>query len=79
VFTASVSLGANFDAGETINGIAVCQADPGGAGTNSTDCGATVPNNKGRALAVVDTSDVTLAESETASITYTFDIQTPLT
>jgi len=78
VFTASVSSTANFNPA-TIDGIAVCQANTGGAGTNSTDCEAATGDgsNANRALAIVETSDVVLAESETLTVTYTFDISSP--
>ncbi len=51
--------------GDTVTNIGVCDAD--GADANVRDCTTTL-------FAVVDTSDVTLANTETVDVTYTFDI-----
>jgi len=60
--------GTNCANDDTITGIAICQNDT----TDDTDfnnCG-----TEGIMFAVVDTTDTTLAASETVDITYTFDI-----
>jgi len=61
--------GTNLDAGETVNGIGICQ---GNGGVDYEDCA-----TGGVLFAVIDTADVTLLASETVQITYTFDITSP--
>jgi len=69
----------NVTAGDTIHGIAVCQANatggPNGDWRHCEDGGGVV--GAGIMLSIVDTSDVTLALAETVDITYTFDITSP--
>jgi len=67
-FLASVSNTANFDPGARVSGIGICIADPSNA--NATSCGAV----GSKLFAVVNVSNVTLAEGETVSIDYEFDI-----
>ncbi len=56
--------------GDTINGIGICQSN--GGTTPYTNCA-----TAGVLFAVIDTSDVTLATSETVDITYTFNMTSP--
>lgn len=56
----------NLFAGSTIEAIGICEADSGDA--DNRGCDDTL-------FAVVDTSDVTLANGETVDITYTFNLQ----
>ena len=67
-FTASTSGTANLAIGESVTSIAICNAK--NADGNYTDCG-----TEGRIFAYIDISNVTLGESETVTITYTFDIR----
>jgi len=67
-FLASVSNSANMDPGARVSGIGICMAAVGAA--NSTNCGDT----GSKLFAVVNVSNVTLAEGETVSIDYEFDI-----
>lgn len=62
--------GTHTTAGDTINGIGICQ---GNAGSSPYALCATA----GILFAVIDTSDVTLAASETVDITYTFNMTSP--
>jgi len=62
--------GTNLANGETINGIGICQSNSGA--TAFEDCLTT-----GILFSVIDTSDVTLATSETVDITYTFNMTSP--
>lgn len=66
-FTAGTTASQNIAAGGIVNGIGICQANPTDA--DFKDCA-----TEGILFAIVDTSDVTLASSETVEITYTFDI-----
>ena len=61
--------GTHLGNGDTIHGIGICQ---GNATNPYTDCGST-----GILFSVIDTSDVTLATSETVDITYTFNMTSP--
>jgi len=69
----------NVTAGNTIHGIAVCQANatagPNGDWRRCIDGGGTV--GQGIMLSIIDTSDVQLQNTETVDITYTFDITSP--
>jgi hypothetical protein len=58
----------NCSNGDTITGIAICQNDA----TDDNDYANCA--TEGIMFAVVDTTDTTLAASETVTITYTFDI-----
>ena len=58
----------NCTNGDTITGIAICQNDATDD-NDYTNCA-----TEGILFAVVDTTDTTLAASETVTITYTFDI-----
>jgi len=64
-FTASATDSADWYADDTVIQIGVCDADGGGASVRG--CTTTL-------FAVVNTSDVTLADTETVDVTYTFDI-----
>ncbi len=64
-FTASSTESQNWFAGDTVTHIGICDADPGHADVRG--CTSTL-------FAVVNTSDVTLADTETVDVTYTFDI-----
>lgn len=55
----------NWFAGDTVTNIGICDADATNA--DNRDCDTTL-------FAVVDTSDVTLADTETVDVTYTFDL-----
>ena len=67
VFTCSVSTETNCNPSERISSIAICNAQR--ADANYTNCA-----TEGRIFAFVNLSNVTLTESETVTITYTFDI-----
>lgn len=58
----------NCTDGDTITGIGICQNDTTDD-TDFADCA-----TEGILFAVIDTTDTTLATSETVDITYTFDI-----
>ena len=64
-FTADAAEGANWFPGDTVTHIGICAADVADADVRG--CAATL-------FAVVNTSDVTLADTETVDVTYTFDI-----
>ncbi len=64
-FTASAADNANWFAGDTVTNIGVCDASATDADIRG--CTTTL-------FAVVDTSDVTLADTETVDVTYTFDL-----
>ncbi|MCH8324911.1 MAG: hypothetical protein IH813_07410 [Thaumarchaeota archaeon] len=64
-FTASSTESQNWFAGDTVTHIGICDADSGHADVRG--CTSTL-------FAVVNTSDVTLADTETVDVTYTFDI-----
>jgi len=65
-FTAGVDgPGVQWVGGDTVTSIGICDSDSGGS--NVRLCTTTL-------FAIVDTSDVTLANSETVDVTYTFDI-----
>lgn len=66
-FTAGGTATENIAAGGTVNGIGICQAHNTNA--DFKDCA-----TEGILFAIVNTSDVTLANAETVDITYTFDI-----
>jgi len=72
-FTASISDGANLGVNDRIDAIGICNADSGDA--NFTGCLAT----GSKIFAVVNVSNVTLAESETVTIDYEFDITSDTT
>jgi len=57
--------GVQWVGGDTVTNIGVCDVEIGDA--NVRDCTTTL-------FAVVDTSDVTLANTETVDVTYTFDL-----
>ncbi len=69
-FTASAADNANWFAGDTVTNIGVCDASATDADIRG--CTTTL-------FAVVDTSDVTLADTETVDVTYTFDLSSPTT
>jgi len=64
-FTADAGEGANWFADDTVTHIGICDADSIAADVRG--CTTTL-------FAVVNTSDVTLADTETVDVTYTFDI-----
>jgi len=64
-FTAQDDNTGNWMATDTVTNIGICDADSGDAAVRG--CTSTL-------FAVVDTSDVTLADAETVDVTYTFDI-----
>ena len=64
-FTAKADNSGNWYSGDTVLGIAVCQADSGDADVRG--CAGTL-------FAVVNTSDVTLATDETVTVTYQFSL-----
>jgi len=64
-FTADVLELLNWNAGDTVRTIGICDAEP--SDNDIRDC-------QNYLFAVVDTSDVTLADTETVDVTYTFDI-----
>jgi len=68
-FTADVAEGANWFAGDTVTHIGICDAHV--TNLDVRGCAATL-------FAVVNTSDVTLADTETVDVTYTFDISDDL-
>ncbi len=59
--------GTNVDILGTVNGIGICNAHDADAAFNNCD-------SEGDLFAIVNTSDVTLAEFETVQITYTFSL-----
>lgn len=67
--------GTHIAAGETVNGIGICQSNAGT--TPYTDCINGDGAASGILFAIIDTADVTLAASETVQVTYTFDITSP--
>jgi len=64
-FTASATDSADWYAGDTVTNIGVCDASATDADIRG--CTTTL-------FAIVDTSDVTLADTETVDVTYTFDL-----
>jgi len=69
-FTADAAEGANWFATDTVLHIGICDASP----TDIDVRGCTT-----NLFAVVDTSDVTLADTETVDVTYTFDLSSSTT
>ena len=69
-FTARTDESQNWFAGDTVTNIGICDASPTDADVR--DCQNTL-------FAVVDTSDVTLADTETVDVTYTFDLSSSTT
>jgi len=67
------SAGVNLADGETITAVGICQNDFTDD-LDFTDCA-----TEGILFAAVDIADVTLAASETAQITYSFDMSSPAT
>ncbi len=67
--------GTHIAAGDTVNGIGICQSNAGT--TPYTDCINGDGAASGILFAIIDTADVTLLASETVQITYTFDITSP--
>jgi len=65
MFTADTAELLNWNAGDTVRTIGICDAHV--ANTDIRGC-------QNFLFAVVDTSDVTLADTETVDVTYTFDI-----
>ena len=65
MFTAASNNTLNWFTNDTVTHIGICDADSGDADVRG--CTSTL-------FAVVDTSDVTLADTETVDVTYTFDI-----
>jgi hypothetical protein len=63
----------HVDAGDTVNGIGICQGNSGTTPFDGCD------NASQILFAVIDTADVTLAATETVDITYTFNMTSPLT
>ena len=64
-FTAQDTNSGNWFALDTVTNIGICDAE-----VNDLDVRGCTAN----LFAVVDTSDVTLADNETVDVTYTFDI-----
>jgi len=64
--------GTHIAAGDTVNGIGICQSNAGT--TPYTDCINGDGAASGILFAIIDTADVTLLAAETVQITYTFDI-----
>jgi len=64
-FTAGTGTPNNLFSGEKIHAIGICDADSGDADVRG--CTTTL-------FAVVNTSDVTLADAETVDLTYTFNL-----
>ena len=64
-FTARTDESLHWNAGDTVTNIGICDA-------SATD--ADIRGCQNYLFAVVDTSDVTLADTETVDVTYTFDI-----
>ena len=69
-FTARTDESLNWFAGDTVTNIGICAA-------SATDVD--VRGCAGNLFAVVDTSDVTLADTETVDVTYTFDLSSSTT
>jgi len=69
-FTARTNESQNWFAGDTVTNIGICDAHP--TDLDIRDCQNTL-------FAVVDTSDVTLADTETVDVTYTFDLSSSTT
>ena len=70
MFTAASNDTLNWFTNDTVTNIGICDASPTDADVR--DCQNTL-------FAVVDTSDVTLADTETVDVTYTFDLSSSTT
>jgi len=70
VIEVSFTAGTNLTAGQTIDGIGICE---GNGGTDYNYCN-DANTNTGILFAAIETSDITLNGVEVVTITYTFDI-----
>lgn len=68
---AAFTAGTDFDAGQTISGILICLKNGSDADQVACDSGA-----NDVALAALDLANVTVSNTDTITITYTFDITT---